>query len=159
MKMDQIAFYCYSKEAEDKLKRTLCVSDWIEDEVVCNNIIYPAHGVPYLSKAIGHLQFNYQLGVEVEILRYKEGSSWHNHLPTGLALRGTLCPFISHIGIHTTDLPDKENMMELGWRLVQETKTLVHTNPYLIEKRRTYEYQIWESVPGSYLKYIKRNEA
>jgi hypothetical protein len=160
MKMDQIAYFCYSEKAESKLKRTLCLIDgWIEDYVICDNMIYPLNGVQYVSRAVGRLQFNYNLGVELEILRYDSGSSWHNHLPTKMALQSTFLPIISHIGIHLDDnenFPDMGNMIELGWRLVQQTKTLSHSNPYIVEKKRTYEYQIWETIPGTYLKYIKR---
>lgn len=163
MKIDQIAYYCNFEYAEKNIKNTFGLLDgWINDTVECTNRIYPEIGRPYTSEAIGELQFNYVLGIELEILRYTEGSSWHNHLPNNIALKGNLLQFQSHVGIHLDDredFPDEENMHELKWRLVQETTTHKHSNPYLIEKKRTYRYKIYESVPGTYLKYIKRIEA
>lgn len=164
MKLDQVAFYCLTKNAEDIIKRTFPLSPvgWIKDVVECENKIYPRVGAAYKCEAIGELQFNYSLGIEFEILRYRTGSSWHNHLHHSIALQGSILPFISHIGYHLgvgEDFPDKNNMAELNWHLVQETKTFKHSNPYLIEKKRTYEYQIYEGVPGTYIKYIKRIEA
>lgn len=162
MKMDQIAYFCYSEDAERKLKKSLGLIDesrWIKDTVICVNNIFPPYGTQYSSRAIGELQFNYELGIELEILRYEEGSSWHNHLPTKIALRGYALPFISHIGVHLDDeedFPSSNNMYELGWRLAQVTHTLQHSNPYIVEKGRRYVYQIYETVPGTYLKYIKR---
>lgn len=165
MKMDQIAFYCNTEKAEKIIKATFGLTDetrWTKDNVISENRIYPQHGKPYTCRAIGHLQFNYDLGVELEILNYSEGSSWHNHLPTKIALRGGFTPFISHIGIHLNydeDFPNEDFISESRcWRLVQHTITFQHTNPYLLEKKRKYEYRIYESVPGTYIKYIKRIE-
>lgn len=163
MKIDQIAFYCHTEQAEEHVKCLFSLTDekkWIKDKVISTNMIYPQHGVPYKCRAVGELQFNYDLGIELEILRYTEGSSWHNHLPNNIAIRGSMLPFISHVGIHldeNEDFPYEEYMKEQHcWRLVQETTTHQHTNPYLLEKRRTYQYKIYESVPGTYIKYIKR---
>lgn len=166
MKIDQIAFYCETENSEEHVKKTFPGKEWIKDTVVSVNEIFPQYGRPYRCQAIGELQFNYDFGIELEILRYVEGSSWHNHLPTKIALRGSMLPFLSHVGIHMAEedlFPDEPNMQEWfvtsPWRLVQRTRTISHSNPYLIEKKRTYEYRIYESVPGTYLKYIKRIEA
>lgn len=165
MKIDQIAFYCNTEQAEEIVKATFGLIDeskWTKDKAISTNKIYPMHGNPYACRAVGELQFNYDLGIEFEILRYSSGSSWHNHLPNNIALRGTMLPFISHVGIHLDDgedFPDNTFMDETHcWRLVQETRTHQHTNQYIVEKRRTYEYKIYESVPGTYIKYIKRHE-
>lgn len=165
MKIDQIAFYCQTEEAEKIIKATFGLTDeskWTKDKAISTNVIYPLHGNAYHCRAIGELQFNYDLGIELEILRYTTGSSWHNHLPTMIALRGSMLPFLSHVGIHLDDgenFPDETFMNESRcWRLVQETTTHQHTNPYLLKKRRTYQYKIYESVPGTYIKYIKRHE-
>lgn len=161
MKMDQIAFYSLTEKggmASLMIKESLGLIDkhWIEDTVTCVNKVYPAYKQPIMGQAKGHLQYNYDLGIELEILRYNEGPSWHEHLPPLYSIinNTTGRPYLSHIGIHLAD--DEDFPAMLSWRLVQETKTKHHTNPYVNEKRRLYEFRIFESVPGTYLKFIKR---
>lgn len=161
MKMNQIAFYCQTEWSERHVKELFGLhnADWVRDTVVSTNIIHPEHLPSYETQAVGELQFNYDLGIELEILRYVSGASWHHHLPLKYAIKGSLIPFISHVGIHLEDgenFPDDDYILESCWRLVQETKTKAHTNPYVLEKKRTYEYRIYESMQGTYIKYIKR---
>src|SRR6478736_3966760 len=97
MKMDQIAFYCPTEEAEVQVKENFGLmhyDDWVKDTVVAESWV---KDIGYV-KTVGWLQFNYSLGVELEILRYVEGKSWHDRdrMPDGQ-------PFISHIGIHLED--------------------------------------------------------
>ena len=102
-----------------------------------------------------YLQFNYDLGIELEIIRYTNGDNWHS--PFGSA---NPMPFISHVGIH---LDAHEPMPELphGCRLAQETFTISHTSEYLTKGAgagRKYHYRIFELAPQTYIKYIKRIE-
>jgi hypothetical protein len=99
------------------------------------------------------LQFNYSLGIELEILRYVHGQNWHLHNP----LHRYSVPFISHVGIHLDD-GEEFPAMEHG-KLVQETWTISHTSEYLTTGAgagRKYHYRIFELSPGSYIKYIRR---
>lgn len=149
MKIDQIAFYAATEGEADKIKVQfgLFNSQWIKDTVVANSTVGSLKGVN-----VAELQFNYDLGIELEILRYIGGLSWHDSNP----LRGDVS-FISHVGIH---LDDGE---EFPWmpncRLVQETFTQSHTAEYLTTGAaagRKYHYRIFEMSPGSYIKYIRR---
>ncbi len=163
MKVNQISYYANTEQAERLIKQTFAVADdsWWSDRIICTNRIFPPHGRPYQCRAIAEVQRTFDLGIEIEILRYIEGSSWHNHLPNMIALRGSMIPFLSHVGIlldEKESFPDEEDMNELRWQLVQETTTHQHQNEEEAEKRRTYKYKIYESVPGTYLKYIKRHE-
>ncbi|MCI0552903.1 MAG: hypothetical protein L0287_18280 [Anaerolineae bacterium] len=151
MKMDQVAFYCGSVEAEDMIKRSfgLLYGSWTYDTVRSESIIEGSAGKSDLIPQIAILQFNYGLGIELEILRYIEGRNWHDNL--GLNERTGL-PFLSHIGIHLNHDEDFPEM--LNWDLVQETWTRSHTNKLI--QGRTYHYRIFRSKVGTYVKYIKR---
>lgn len=159
MKCDQIAFYAATQQQSDAIKAHfgLTHAEWVQDTVTARSIV---NGVDGINKA--ELQFNYSLGIELEILRYIEGMSWHhaNPLASSAFTRGLLkAPFISHVGIH---LDDGEPFPEMaGCRLVQETFTLEHTGKYLTDPAspgfgRKYHYRIFELSPGSYIKYIAR---
>jgi len=159
MKIDQVAFYAATQAQSDAIKAMLGLTqeEWVTDTVTARSIVNGVDG-----QNVGELQFNYSLGIEVEILRYIEGLSWHNSNPlAGNAFtRGILkAPFISHVGIH---LDDGEPFPEMiGCRLVQETFTISHTGQYLTDPRspgygRKYHYRIFELSPGSYIKYIAR---
>lgn len=154
MKIDQIAFYCQSKEEATKLVKQLGLLDanWIEDRVTARSIVNGVEG-----RNVAELAFNYDRGIELEILRYVEGPSWHDTNPLFKGEAGK--PFVSHIGIHLEDDEDFPPMESAV--LVQETFTESHTAEYLTKEGspgygRTYHYRIFELSPGSYVKYIKR---
>lgn len=159
MHLDQIAFYAHDglQEEEIKKKLGLAEAEWIRDEVWGRVEVDALKG--QFSRSRGHsraiLQFNYSYGIELEILTYLEGPQWHRSCETvGFPSRD---PFISHFGIH---LDDGEDFPEMDLPLVQEMWTESHTNPYLIERQRTYHYRIYDARPtmGCYLKFIKRIE-
>jgi len=97
--------------------------------------------------------FNYDLGIELEILQYLEGPHCH--------LLNPLWPYedatISHVGVH---LGAEEEFPEMpAWKMVQEMITRSHTNPYLIKNKRRYHYKIFQQkAQHNYLKFIKRIE-
>ena len=143
MKMDQIAFYCATEKAEQYVKRTLGLSDavWIKDTVTAEAYV-AGHKTDQIN--VAELQFCYDLGTELEILRYIAGPHWLMH-------KWQSQPFISHIGFHVHDWPDMENA-----RLVQEVFKTSHTNPELVKNGKTYQYRIYEIGPATYWKFIKR---
>lgn len=153
MKIDQIAFYCKTDNEERQVKEHFGLSDaeWIKDNVVSSSII---GGKEYANTA--SLQFNYDLGIELEILRYTCGLNWHINNPG----KGVTHPFISHVGIHLGDgepFPDEAG--RFIFKLVQETFTQSHTAEYLTTgpgAGRLYHYKIYEMAPGHYVKYIRR---
>lgn len=150
MKIDQIAFYANDENEANRIKQQFGLLDaqWIKDTVVANSTVGTLKGTN-----VAELQFNYDLGIELEILRYIGGISWHDNNPS----RGNIGSFISHVGIHLDDgeaFPAMEHC-----RLVQETFTTSHTAKYLTTgpaAGRKYHYRIFEMSPGSYIKYIRR---
>jgi hypothetical protein len=149
MKTDQIAYYCSNSRSEEFLKRSLGLADkeWIRDTVTGMSSVWG--GQP--QKNIGELQFNYDLGIEVEILRYTSGPFWHE------SVNFSSEPFISHVGAHLED--GEEFPAFAGCRLAQETFTVSHTSEYLTTGAaagRLYHYKIFELRRGNYFKLIKR---
>lgn len=150
MKMDQIAFYCSSKTESDRLKQALGLKldSWIEDIVTGKSVVI-GKKEPQIN--IAHLQFNYQLGIEFEIIRYLSGPNWHAARNRKHGER-----FISHVGVH---LEDEEDFPRPPGLLVQETWTQKHTSEYLTTGHgagRKYHYRIYELAPMTWIKYIKR---
>jgi hypothetical protein len=154
-KIDQIAFYCLTAEAEERVKQGLGLLDrpWIRDTVTARSRV-KAHNGNWLQvySQRAELQFNYDLGIEVEILRYIEGASWLDH---GI-FAGLVGPHISHIGAHI-----QHDFPECAFPLVQETWTESHTSDFLTNPNsegygRRYHYRIHQIGPATYLKFIKR---
>jgi hypothetical protein len=151
MKCDQIAYYCSTEVSEILIKRSLDLSgkSWIKDTVTASSAVL-LNGAWKSCINIAELQFNYDLGVELEILRYISRLHWNWG-------RMSSDPFISHIGFHLEDgeaFPTME-----GCQLVQETFTLSHTATYLTTgpaAGRKYHYRIHELGPGNYVKFIRR---
>lgn len=153
MKMDQIAFYAASDAQADQIKAQFGLTNakWITDVVTARSKVWD---LPEQTNR-AELQFNYDLGVELEILKYVYGPHWHD--PAGLVGGNFKVPFISHVGIHLEDGEEFPAMEHC--KLVQETFTLSHTAEYLTTgpaAGRKYHYRIFEMAGGSYIKYIKR---
>jgi hypothetical protein len=157
MKLEQIAFYAHNEEQVETIKDQfgLLTGKWIEDIVEGDVEIHGLEGV-HNSKA--HLRFNYELGVELEILTYLEGPHWHMTRPE--FLRGEI--FQSHLGIkmQPSDLVGGSTTHPI---LMQKMMTRTHSNPVLKAEKRTYEYQIYDLTRGTSnrhlgtdLKYIWR---
>lgn len=149
MKIDQVAFYARSEDEANRIKAQFGLLDaqWIRDTVTARSIVRGSE-----HQNVAKLQFNYDLGIELEILRYTSGANWHELNP--LAVNDS---FISHIGIHLED-GEEFPVME-HCKLVQETFTISHTAEYLTTgpaAGRKYHYRIFELSPGSYVKYIRR---
>lgn len=163
MKIDQVAFYSKDEEQTEKIKEALGLKDkqWVIDQVTAKSL-FP-DGQWCINK--GLLRFNYDLGIELEILTYTEGRHWaidcKSDFATGFKQNGnplwSLNTFISHVGIHLEDGEEFPPMV--GWPLVQETFTMSHTSEYLTTgggAGRLYHYRIHEMAPGTYIKYIRR---
>jgi hypothetical protein len=80
------------------------------------------------------------------VLRYKEGLSFHTRIDEDI--------FLSHIGMHVNEIPD------IDAPVIQHVFTKSHTNSYLHEKRRSYEYKIFNTrgIYGFDTKFIRRIE-
>lgn len=149
MKIDQLAFYAHNEAQADAIKKEWGLADkeWIHDDVTGNVMVKRNNHSNEQGESTAHLQFNYDLGIEFEILTFTSGPHWHeerHEFIEGL-------PFLSHIGVH---MDGEETAMTNGV-LVQAMQTHTHTNPYLIEKKRTYHYAIY-NTHGTFVKYIWR---
>lgn len=154
MKMDQVAFLAVRESQIPDIKASLGLAEaqWTEDEVTGRVVVH--HGgaaLEGLSRA--KLLFNYDRGIELEILHYVEGPHWHANMLQFLYGE----PHLSHLGHH---LEDQEPWPETPWPLVQEMWTESHTNP-AIALKRTYHYRIHDARQGLgvFLKFIRRINA
>jgi hypothetical protein len=151
--LDQIAFYAPDASAERSIKQQLGLADadWTEDLVTGRVTVF---GEPEnISKA--RLLFNYDLGIELEILTYLQGPNWHRHRANnhnGPACRPGFPPFMSHIGFHVNDGP----LPTLPWPIAQRMTTTFHTNPGVGDRRYGYVIYDTRGTLGVDLKYIKR---
>ena len=152
---DQIAFRSALGDHELKKREIQLVFDldpggWSEDEVWAAGTVVGRNGT---CKNKAHLSFNYVSGLEIEVITYLEGPSWHDDFVAPM----------SHYGIHCKTDDDFLDMYkqlgEIG-NLVQQVHTLSHTNPYLLERGRKYEYAIFDTRHnnGSFTKIIRRIE-
>lgn len=151
--MDQIAFYAPDEAAVEDVKRILGLqeADWTEDLVTGRVSVFSEPE----TESRARLLFNYDLGIEVEILTYLHGPNWHRHRGndwTGPQVRPGAKPFVSHIGLHVND----EELPTLPFPIAQRMVTTDHSNPAIAN--RSYEYVIYDTKPllGVDLKYIKR---
>lgn len=162
LKIDQLAFLARSDEDELAIKKQLNLAnaDWVEDYVVAEGFVRGARKpgeprVPAVNTA--KLLFNYDLGLEVEILRYTDG---HNYADMGKVKSCQLC----HIGAHVekgVELPETMKSWAVAAPIIQQVETKAHTNEFLIETGRRYRYTIYDTkaLLGVYFKVIERLEA
>lgn len=149
MQMNQIAFYCATAGAEMQVKAMLGLREaaWVSDTVYADVKVRGKKG-----QNVAELQFNYDLGCELEILRYIDGPHWMMHIMSST-------PFLAHIGIH---LPDGANWPLIAdWQLVQEAETYKHTAEHLntgYAAGRKYSYRIYEVNSHTFIKYIRRRQ-
>jgi len=165
MKLDQIAYAVYDDEEESRLKRALGLADkeWIRDYVIAESVVhFPDTGRQLkIERQTAILQFNYDLGIELEILRYTNMHESFNILSPMAWMNGGESLFISHQGFHLEEGEDFPTMD--GFPLVQETWTKSHTSDFLNNPQsrgygRTYHYRIHQLSPGTVVKFIKRIE-
>lgn len=156
MKIDQIAFIARNDTDEMLIKRLLRLdrADWVEDHVVATGYV---RGVDGEASNTAKLLFNYDLGIEVEILRYIDGP---NYPDEGNVLSGN----VAHIGFHVEKgkgLPEAMEDFVFSAPIIQQVVTQSHTNEFLISTGRRYRYTIYDTKPlfGVYLKVIERLEA
>lgn len=163
MKIDQLAFLARNDEDEAAIKKQFRLTDaaWVEDEVLAEGYVRGARmtGEPRGTKTqnTAKLLFNYDLGIELEILRYKTGA---NYADAGAVQACQLC----HIGFHVEkgkELPTLLKDWAFASPIIQQVETVTHSNSFLISLGRRYRYTIYDTKPllGVYLKVIERLEA
>lgn len=153
LKIDQIAFIARNDTDELLIKRLLRLekADWVEDHVVAKGYVRGAEGD---GENVAKLLFNYDLGIEVEILRYTEGP---NYPDIGNVLSGN----VAHIGMHVEKgcaIPEGMRDFVFAAPIIQQVVTRQHTNEFLLQTGRRYRYTIYDTKPlfGVYLKIIER---
>lgn len=157
MNLDQLAYYAHNTDQANQIKRTLglLAADWIEDIAEGFVDVRSEDGTFSAGQhSKGLLQFNYDLGIELEILTYLEGAHWHENKPE---FRSGM-PFISHIGFHMEPGEQLPERIRNHFRLLQVMDTLNHTNQYIKDLGRTYHYEIYQSYFGPDMKFIWRIE-
>lgn len=156
MKLEQIAIATNNpRKTMDFLNAIFSLSTWSQDTVIANAMVFGAE--PEDNKA--QLNFNYELGVELEVLEYQEGNNWHK----ARVAAGATFPFLSHIGYHCTEEEAQlqiELMRAIGVGIAQEVFTTSHTNE-VIAGKRLYHYIVFDSAHaiGFDLKLIVRRDA
>ena len=155
LRIDQLAFLARNDHDEAMIKRMLRLdkAEWVEDHVRAEGYVQGHAGV---NSNTAKLLFNYDLGIEVEILRYTEGP---NYPDVGSVISGHLC----HIGMHVekgADLPDALKDWVFSCNIIQQVETKEHTNEFLLTSGRRYRYTIYDTKAlfGVYLKVIERLE-
>lgn len=151
-KLDQIAFISHSDADTANIMETLGLASpdqWVEDVVVASGTV---HGEPGTNKA--RLLFNYDTGIELEILQYLAGPNY---------AIGLHCGRICHVGIHADSFSERNGFKTVPTfdvPIIQQVETQSHTNPFLVENGRRYRYTIYDTLSriGVYTKVIERIE-
>jgi len=147
-KIEQIALCVANPAAAKALLTKLGAGEWANDHVVATGRV---KGVGGTNEA--DLAFEYDMltdAKELEVLKYTDGRNWMEREPD--------C--VSHLGMHCTAAELEEFRAVLtqeGIPVVQEVRTLSHTNPAIRFSRR-YHYVIFGTRPilGVDLKFIVR---
>lgn len=160
MKCDQVAYYCQTLHDVRQAKAVLGLSkaNWISDQVTTSSDVLQSNGQWGNFTNVAYLEFNYDLGIEIELLTYVSGPNWQMY---NMARGSGIIP--SHIGFHLAegeDFPDaierQGNYVESLFQLVQESWTMKHSNPELVSSGKRYQYKIFKIGNAAYVKYIRR---
>jgi hypothetical protein len=156
MKIDQIAYYAHNEEQRLGLMGELGLADaeWVMDEVEGLVDVFRIGQDSSLEvKSTATTGVCYKSEIELEIFTWHEGPHWHegrNEFIDGV-------PFLSHVGVH---MEAHELAPHHPGKLIQAMKTSTHTNDYIVSRKRTYEYEIYDLRPKGvgFWKYIWRIE-
>lgn len=158
-RIDQLCYYAANEEAEASIKRNLNLQDarWVEDIATSMTIYNVGTPQEHRIQTKSRLQYNYDLGIELEILTFLEGVHWLflNSFEDPAVLSK---PLFSHVGVH---LLSNEEFPVLDWPIVMESLTLSHTSEYLTKEGspgfgRKYHFKIYKISEGNFIKYIYR---
>jgi hypothetical protein len=152
--IEQIALCPPNPEKAIALLCELGLDTWVTDHVVAGGKVFGNAGGNEAD-----LAFNYQntregnKPLELEVLHYTQGPNWMAGRP----------PMVSHLGMHcTAEELDKfrRKFADMGITVAQEVFTQSHTNPFLLETGRKYQYVIFDTrdILGTDLKFIVRRE-
>jgi hypothetical protein len=152
MKLDQVAFGCKTllkwKEMSEKCS--------VIDHVTFDGELYYDDVKIRIRQAIGHLAFQYKMGIEVEYLYYPQLGTFHD------LLGGEHDLFLSHLAFHVISIKYyiSNLAMEFGpdSKIVMDVTTTNHTNEKLQAQGRHYRYLIIDTRAshGYFTKLIER---
>jgi len=110
------------------------------------------YDVPAFGENVARLEFNYDFGIELEILRYLEG---YNYVDAFMPDTTGLC----HLGCHLRSGHQPPIDLQ-GIQIVQRVETTAHTSAYLQQTGRKYRYTIYDTrqILGVFFKVIERIE-
>lgn len=164
--IQQVAFYVPDMDRAKQAYRALGCKTWTDDIVTAQGKVHDGtfddNGQIKWPKTIinvAHLAFNYELGTEIELIHYSAGANWH--FAKGRIDADGQCsvPFASHMSYHVDDMPGEVlKFTRAGLRVIQDVRTVSHTNPYLVKNGRRYNYVVFDSrgILGFDVKLIKR---
>lgn len=146
MRINQIGFYCQSKEAVDNIKKIFGLQNavWIKD--IMAGVSEVRGRKP--GRSIIESQTNSDLGIEIEIINCPEGNMWldNDMGPVPLAV-----PVFSHIGI------DVDEVFAVGkpWKLIQETFTNEHSR----SESELIHFRVYDTICRTYLKFTSKKHS
>jgi hypothetical protein len=147
--IEQIALRPVDPAKAITFMKEIGLEEWAMDHVVAAGKVWDKDG-----KNEADLAFNYtglNKARELEVLHYTDGPNW-------MDARGTS---VSHLGMHVSAEQLEEwraFFAEKGIPVAQEVFTESHTNPFLLENGRKYNYVIFDTrnIIGVDLKFIVR---
>lgn len=141
MRVNQIGFYCPTKDAEQKVKNTFGLhnAEWTKEIITGVSEVRGRKPCRSVYESIT----NSDIGIEIEIMRCLEGNNWTDDM---LPMPHDTFVF-SHIGIDLNgeDFP----VMHKPWRLIQETFTVEHDGKKL-------HYRIYDTMGRTFLKITQQ---
>jgi hypothetical protein len=156
--MNQVAISYTTDEMRDQIKAMLGLQSahWVRDTVEAQVTVRESDGTYVQGKNIAELEFCMAMGgQQFELIRYTAGPDWIT--TARVFLDETKMPFIAHIGFHLDDGEPWPPMDETA-ELVQEARTIKHSNPDLNAAGRRYHYRIFRTGLV-YMKFIRRISA
>lgn len=153
LKLEQVAFGCRDRSLWDHFAKRAAVVD----TVTFNGWYKPVDSqfVHEIKGMIGHLAFDYEIGIEREYLYYPSRLNFHDDLRDSSPLY--LSHFASHVPSVDYYLANDPGMAN---RVVMDVVTIDHKNEKLIKLGRKYRYAIIDTRKqhGYYTKLIQRIE-
>jgi len=153
-KIEQIAFGCWNLYEWEYQAQKCSVTD----RVVFDGRFRRNSSEPWIEikDKVGYLAFDYLTGLEREYLHYpNRKDTFHELIPFNFSEL-----YLSHFGQHCDDIQGYiEQHGETN--LIMDVRTKSHTNAYLIDKKRTYRYVIFDkrAESGYFWKLIQRFES